>query len=89
VVTCPVPSGVTVVHLQQADVEDIMESSARWKLEMIGYVANPLHDQEWHVLLGPQLVAPLDIEGRHRAVQEVQPDPVTDGEFHWPMLAVV
>jgi hypothetical protein len=80
---------VAGVLLQQFDMEDIMKTGARRQLDAVGDLTDALGDHERPVVLGSQLAAPLDIEGCHRAVKEVQPDLVTDGELQELLFAII
>jgi hypothetical protein len=61
--------------LQQANVEDIMNSCSDRQLQLIRHIPDAFQDLEWPIELWPELAPPLDVQRCDRAVDEAETNP--------------
>jgi hypothetical protein len=87
---CPRRTGwLAGESLEDADMEDIVESCARRQLQPVGHAAHPLQDLEWIIEARTELAAPLDIHGRRPTVQQPKPHPLALLELDVSLLAII
>jgi hypothetical protein len=58
-------------------------------LKHVSHITDLLRDLDWPKELGPEFVAPHDIERHNWTVQEVEPCPLANHEVELLVLAVV
>lgn len=78
-----------MVAFEQANMEDIMETSALQEVEALGHCANALHDLERSDIARAELALGAGGEGLSGAVQQPQPNPVAHLKLHLTMTRII
>jgi hypothetical protein len=80
---------LTIEFLEQPNVEYIMEPCPGRQLQFVRHITEAFQYLEGPVELRPELASPLDIQRRDRAVDEVEPNPLSHRKFHLAVPDVI
>jgi hypothetical protein len=79
----------TPMALQQAHVEDVVETGALWQLQAVGNLADAFQHAERPGVAGAQLALGAGVEGLRRAMEKAQPDPIAYSKLQVAVGGVV
>ena len=77
------------MRFEQAHMEDVMQSSAGWKLQPVGNPSNALQHLEWPSVARAKLPFGLGLQRLRGPMKQAQPNPIAHSKLQVTVAGVV